>query len=174
MDAAAGALPGAAGSALRQAVPDYGKRLALGQIEILTASQWYAPGGVFDGGRVLQGWQAKLDAARVAGFEGLRVACDTAWLKPEDRQDFANYEDCFDRIVCESPMLALCTYSQEQCGTCEMLQAFANHEAALLEEHGRWEWQPNRARAGGRSRHLPKPASNIGRYSKPRTARRRH
>lgn len=58
-------------AALTAVVPDLEWRVAAGQIELLDYREWYTPSGKFRVEEVLQGWDARLTAARERGF----VAC---------------------------------------------------------------------------------------------------
>ena len=50
--------------ALRNAVPEFDRRLAAGDIEIVPHSQWCFREGIFDGQRVIAGWKEKLGRAQ--------------------------------------------------------------------------------------------------------------
>jgi len=68
-------------AAAREVIPGFDRYLQRGQIEILSYSDWYLKGGVFDAQRVLDGWAEKLSAAQARGFAGLRLTGNTFWLE---------------------------------------------------------------------------------------------
>ncbi|MBZ5582615.1 MAG: MEDS domain-containing protein, partial [Acidobacteriia bacterium] len=125
--------------ALATEIPDLEDYLRRGQIEILDYGQWYKPGGRFEAGPVLEGWVAKLDAARKQGWEGLRLSGNTFWLETSDWASFTEYEAMVDGIIGKYPMLALCTYSLTKCGAAEIMDVVANHAFALIQRGGRWQ-----------------------------------
>jgi PAS domain S-box-containing protein len=126
-------------AALAKALPQFSRFKANGQIEIVDYSRWYTLDGVFDAGRVLQGWIGKLEAALERGFQGLRLTGNTFWLEKEGWQDFTRYEALVDRTVASRRMLALCTYAVEKCSIREILDVSANHQLTLVRGAGRWE-----------------------------------
>ncbi len=131
--------PTEAANALGQAVPDLAARLSRGQIEILPHTAWYLADGGFSIDRVLHGWMEKLDRARSAGYRGLRLAGDTAWLEEKERADFARYEAAVAGALGDHRMLALCSYSLDRCGAAEVLDVLRHHGFALMRRNGRWE-----------------------------------
>ncbi len=129
----------AARKALARAVPDLAERLSTGQIEILPHTSWYLAGGTFDLKRVLNGWIDKLNRARSAGYTGMRVTGNTAWLEKKDWNGFTEYEAAINGVIGEHRMIALCTYSLEKCGAAEVMDVIRNHEFALVRRDGKWE-----------------------------------
>jgi PAS domain S-box-containing protein len=129
----------AARAALAAALPDLDAYLEKGQIEILPHSAWYLRGGTFEADRVLAAWVAKLEAARAAGFEGLRLTGNTFWLEPKDWGVFTDYEAQIDGVIGKYRMLAVCTYSLDRCGSSEILDVIRNHRFALIRREGKWE-----------------------------------
>jgi PAS domain S-box-containing protein len=129
----------AARAALDAALPDLGEYVRRGQIEIVPHSASYLENGTFDVGRVLEGFERKLDGALAAGFEGLRVAGDGSRLETKDWRAFTDYEAAVDRVVASSRALAACAYSLDRCGFDEILDIIRNHRFALVRREGRWE-----------------------------------
>ena len=60
--------------ALRNAVPEFDRRLAAGDIEIVLHSQWCFREGIFDGQRVIAGWKEKLARAQALRDERFWIA----------------------------------------------------------------------------------------------------
>ena len=78
--------------AMRKSVPDFGKYLKKGQIEIIPHTEWYLKDNTFDLQRVLDDWLDKLHLALTNGYDGMRVTGNTAWLEKKLWQDFTEYE----------------------------------------------------------------------------------
>jgi signal transduction histidine kinase len=126
-------------AAIAKAMPDFAKYQARGQIEILPHTKWYLQDGVFDGQRVLSGWVDKLNQALSRGYAGLRLTGNTFWLERNGWKDFTEYEAEVNNVIGQYKMLALCTYSLDKCGACEIIDVVHNHQFALLKKRGRWE-----------------------------------
>ena len=75
-------------AALKKAVANLDDYIKDGQIEIMDASEWYAPGDEFAPEKVLQGWAQKENQAIERGFDGLRLAGNIFWLEKRDWSDF--------------------------------------------------------------------------------------
>jgi PAS domain S-box-containing protein len=125
--------------ALKRAVPDFDVYLEKGQIEIIPCTYWCAKEGVFNPERVLNGWVEKLNQALASGYEGLRMAGNTSWMKKGDWDDFVNYEKKIDRIIGKYQMISLCTYSLDMCKATEITEVVSNHQFSLIKKEGKWE-----------------------------------
>ena len=125
--------------ALAEALPEFNRYLAKGQIEIIPFDKWYVPDGCFESRRVLDGWIRKLDQALASGFAGLRLSGNTFWLEKKDWKSFADYEETINSIISGYKILALCTYCLDKCNSTEILDVVRNHEFALIKQDGRWE-----------------------------------
>ncbi len=126
-------------AALRAAMPDLDRYLEDGQLEVLPYSQWYTAGGAFDSTRVLNGWVEKLDRAIARGFSGLRLTGNTFWLEKEDWKDFTDYEEEVNTVIGKYPMMAICTYCLDRCGSLEVIDVIKNHQFALIRQGSSWE-----------------------------------
>jgi len=124
---------------LKQAVKDLDGYIKKGQIEILDYSNWYTKTGVFEADKVLQGWVQKHDQAIKNGFDGLRLTGNTFWLEKKDWKKFADYEAVVNSVIGKYKMLAVCTYSLEQCGASEILDVEHNHQFSLIKWKGYWK-----------------------------------
>jgi diguanylate cyclase (GGDEF)-like protein/PAS domain S-box-containing protein len=125
-------------AAMRASVPGFPRALRRGQIEIIPYTDWYLQDGRFDQDRVLAGWVAKLEAARVRGFDGLRLTGNTFWLEQGLWRDFSDYEDAINRVIGNYRMIALCTYSLERCTALEVIDVVNTHQFALVKRHDTW------------------------------------
>ncbi len=125
--------------AVQRDMPDFGKYLSHGQIEIIPYTDWYTRDGTFDGDRVLRGWAEKLEQALTRGFSGLRIAGNTSWLKKEHWTAFTRYEVGINEVIENSRTLALCTCSLEKCGTTDVIGFMLNHQFALIKRRGKWD-----------------------------------
>ncbi|HEY3362629.1 MAG TPA: MEDS domain-containing protein, partial [Methanosarcina sp.] len=125
--------------ALGRAIPDFDTYLENGQIELIPYTHWYFKEGNFDSERVLNGLVEKLDKALANGYDGLRLAECISGLKNEDWDVFTNYEKEVDRIIENYQIMALCTYSLDNCNAVGIIDVIANHRFALVKRDGKWE-----------------------------------
>jgi PAS domain S-box-containing protein len=125
--------------ALREAVPNFERYLAEGQIEIVSHSDWYLSGGHFDPLRVRQAWIDKLNRGLTQGNEGMRFAANTFWLEQEDWDSFTGYEGKVDETFRQLRILALCAYALERCSAADMLNVVRYHQFTLAKRNGVWE-----------------------------------
>ena len=124
--------------AMRKAVPDFDKYIGGGQIEIVPHTEWYLKDGTFDLKRVLDAWIDKLNQALSNGYDGMRITGNTAWLDRRDWQDHAAYEEQVNSVIGDYQMIAICTYSLDQCGASEIIELVCNHPLNLIRQAGEW------------------------------------
>jgi PAS domain S-box-containing protein len=124
--------------ALKKALPNLGRYLKKGQIEILPHTEWYLRKGRFSSKRVLKGWIDKLNKALAKGFDGLRLTGNTFWLEKKDWRRFIDYEEEVNTVISRYRMIALCTYSLDRCGLQEVIDVINNHQSTLIRRSGQW------------------------------------
>ena len=124
---------------LGKAVPDIEIYLEKGQIEIIPYTHGYVNEGVFGSEKVINGWVKKLDRALASGYEGLRTAENTSWLKKWDWDDFADYEKKIDASIGKHQIISLCSYFLEMCSAADIIDVAFNHQFALVKNEGKWE-----------------------------------
>ena len=125
--------------ALREAVPNFERYLAEGQIEIVSHSDWYLSGGHFDPLRVRQAWIDKLNRGLAQGNAGMRFAANTFWLEKEDWDSFAEYEEKVDEAFRKLRIVALCAYALERCSAADVLNVVRHHQFTVAKRNGVWE-----------------------------------
>ncbi len=125
--------------ALEDAVPHIDRHLADSRLEIASASDWFLPGGMFDGQRVTAGWYDKLARVSARGYPGVRVTGDTTWLTKKVWKDFCEYEEGLNGVVANRRVAVLCTYPLAACGALEVLDAVRTHHFAIARQHGSWD-----------------------------------
>ena len=124
--------------ALGSVMPDINTYLDKGQLKILPYTEWYVRDGVFDSGRVLNGWVDKLNSALQSGFDGLRLSGNTFWLEKDDWNDFVDYEEEVDKVIGNYYMIAMCTYCLDKCDAHEIIDVVNNHQFALIKRKDEW------------------------------------
>ncbi len=155
--------PTEAKNVLKKAMPDFDKYLKKGQIEILPYDQWYLDKGVFDRKRVIKGCMGKLNLALSNGYAGTRMTGNTAWLDEGLWKSFIKYEAQTNETINRLPIIAVCTYCLDKCGTSEIVDVVNNHQLAIIEKEGRWKLAKNAERKArkkglGSTRHSLSPS----------------
>jgi hypothetical protein len=126
--------------ALKEGVAGFAEYAKNGQIEVFPHTDWYLKGGRFDLNRTLSMWMEKHDEALSRGFSGLRVTGTPYWIdNKKDWDDFACYEAEINKVIGNTNLLVLCTYSLQKCGVVEILDVIKNHEFALAMNQGKWQ-----------------------------------
>ena len=124
--------------ALRSVVPDIDVYLEGKQIEIIPYTYWYVKAGLFDSERVLNELVEKLDQALSSGYDGLRIAGNTSWLKKEDWDDFLDYERKVDNNIGERQVISLCAYFLDIYSAADVIDVAFNHQFSLIKRKGKW------------------------------------
>jgi len=125
--------------ALKDAVPDLERHLAESRLEIVSARDWFLPGGSFDGKRLTRSWYEKLASVSARGYAGMRVTGDTTWLTRKDWSHFCDYEDGLNEVIGNQRLAVLCTYPLAGCGAPQILDVVRTHQFVLARRHGNWE-----------------------------------
>ncbi len=126
-------------AALKAAVPDLDRHLADSRMEIVSARDWFLPGGTFDGKRLTDAWYEKLARVSARGYAGMRVTGDTTWLAKKDWGHFCDYEDGLNEVIGNQSLALLCTYPLATCGAHEILDVVRTHQFVLARRHGNWD-----------------------------------
>ena len=129
--------------AMAQAMPDFGRYVEKGQIEIVPYDRWYLRDGVFDSEWVIGSWFDKLDGALARGYSGMRLTGNIAWLKKSDWGRFIDYEEKLQDSVPRRPIVGLCSYRLSRVGIAEAIDVVKNHHFVLAKRNGKWELVSN-------------------------------
>lgn len=124
-------------SALRSAVPQLDRMIALGQIEIVDYRTWYLK--AMQPEDVLKAWLQREQAALASGFSGLRLTGNTFWLQSHEWDQFTKYEAMVNQGFRHHRIVALCTYCLGRCNSSEVLDVVRNHQFAVARRGGDWE-----------------------------------
>jgi len=163
-------------NAMRKGTPDFDEYLKRGQMEIRPYTQWYLEDGTFDRERVLQGWMDKLNEALVNGYAGMRVTGDMAWLDKRTWKAFNDYEIEINAKIDKHDMIAVCTYSLDQCEAAGIVDVANAHQLALVGERREWRLVKNaeRKRAQQRAREYQAQLKSLALQSSLAEERERH
>jgi DNA-binding CsgD family transcriptional regulator len=126
--------------ALHERIPNFGRYLDAGAIELIPGYEWYLQGDEFDPQRVTGGWHAKHEDALARGFAGLRASGNAFWLEENMWPTFRHYEEELDRSISGREMLILCTYSLRASRAADILDVARCHNVSIARRQGDWEF----------------------------------
>ena len=124
--------------AMRQAIPNFERYLAEGQLEITPHTDWYLKEGHFDEQRVLQGWIDKLNQVLSKGFSGVRFAANIL-LEQGEWERFSRYEGKLEETLRDVQIEGLCAYNLNRYSAANVLDVIHHHQFTLARRDGAWE-----------------------------------
>jgi len=124
---------------LNEAIGNLDDYFRKGQIEILDYSECYTRTGIFDVDEMLRYWVEKENLAIDRGFDGLRVTGNLFWLEHKDWPNLIDYESIIEGVMRRRRMIAICSYSLDQCGVSELVDVVSSHQNVLIQRSGNWE-----------------------------------
>ncbi len=110
-----------------------------GNVEIVSASQWFLTNGSLDLERAFNGFRAKVGEALAQGYEGLRVAGNDRPLSEQAWGDYVAYEKDLNEQMRNLRMIALCSYPVRTISAASLLDIARVHRFALAKRQGSWE-----------------------------------
>ncbi len=125
--------------AMRKSVPDFDRYLEKGQIEIIPHTEWYFKDGAFDSPRVFNHWIEKLNQAIANGYEGMRVISNATSPDKGAWKNLVKYEEEANTAIGRYKVIAICTYSLDNCQAPEIIDVVSNHQFALIRRAGKWD-----------------------------------
>jgi hypothetical protein len=99
------------------------------QLRITSIAETYGPSGIVDPLRQLATFIDELDAAKAAGYTGLRVAADNTSLIRDEKQMKAwiQWEVTADHTIADEQFTALCAFNKEKVGSIQLNQIASVH-----------------------------------------------
>ena len=126
--------------ALHDAVPDLGRLLKNGNIEIVPYSKWFMTDGAVDVHKAIARFRQKVSEAAKRGFSGTRLTGSPAWMRNNLRaRSFREFEQQFDGQLTREQMIAACTFPLRLSGAEDILNAARTHQFAVTVRKGAWK-----------------------------------
>jgi DNA-binding CsgD family transcriptional regulator len=125
---------------LARLIPDFDRYVADGAVELTAGAKWYLTNDELDIERVTSMWLQKADAAREAGFTGLRVVGNAFWLQNKYWERFSDYEDQLSDQVRGRRIMILCVYPLHEASASDVLDVTKAHDFSIALRNGRWEF----------------------------------
>jgi two-component system, sensor histidine kinase PdtaS len=147
--------------ALRGAGLDVAAMKRKGSLLICDSSGLYTAGGAMkDPAAVADFWLHEERQALAAGYSGLRIAGNTAFVDPAHWESFMAYEAHADKVFAGRRIVALCSYHLARCRAAEVLEAVRHHSCTLDRPDDGWQILT------GRNRGVLEPAQTHGALSR--------
>jgi two-component system, sensor histidine kinase PdtaS len=128
--------------ALRAACAGVDDAIQAVALRILDFDQWYASSGQLKGLDVVQLWMEEEERALADGYNGLRIAGNTSFLKPNDWSMFLEYEEALTERFKGRRIVALCSYALARCDDQQLSAAIHAHHCALERAGTIWQALP--------------------------------
>jgi hypothetical protein len=120
--------------AMENAIPGFSVYVTKGQMQIFLHTDWYLKDGKFDSQRTLDLAMEKYNKAFSLGFAGMRASGNLHWIhNTENWDDLTFYEAELNKVIGATNVLAICTYSLEQCSEAQVSDVIKNHQFVLGE-----------------------------------------
>ncbi|MGN6791075.1 MAG: MEDS domain-containing protein [Streptosporangiaceae bacterium] len=100
-----------------------------GQLQICSVAEVYGSSGTVDPPRQLATFMAVLDAAKAAGYTGLRVAADNTSLVGDEKpmKAWIQWETIADHTVAAKQITGLCAFNKEKVASAQLRQIASVH-----------------------------------------------
>jgi hypothetical protein len=133
-------LPAAeAAQALAAAWEGVGDAMDQGALRILDHDRWYADSARLKGSDVVKLWLEEEQRALAAGYAGLRITGNVTFLDQAGWRTFMDYERALSPAFYGSRIVALCTYSLEQCSAQQVVEVTRAHDCSFDRPDLSWQ-----------------------------------
>jgi signal transduction histidine kinase len=126
-----------AAEAMSREIDDFERRVADGQLMIMSTAGWYTTQERFEKDQVLSTVVPRVTTFLERGFSGMRVTGNMAWLEDRDWDEFMSYEEGLNQVMSGRNIIGLCTYSLDKCNADHLLDVLMRHQFALV-KHEEW------------------------------------
>ena len=112
-----------------------------GSLIIRDASDWFAGIDGLDGAKakIMDLWLDEERRALDAGYHGLRITGNTAFVNPADWSAFMEYEEYAEEAFARQRIVALCSFNLHQCQATDILDIIRSHHITLDRQDDHWQ-----------------------------------
>jgi hypothetical protein len=125
--------------ALRDASDGVDDAIKAGALRILDFDHWYTGVAGLKGVDLLNVWLDEEERALADGYNGLRIAGNTSFLKPGDWSAFREYEEAVGARFKTRRILALCSYPLAQFNDQQISEVVNAHHCAFQRLETDWQ-----------------------------------
>jgi signal transduction histidine kinase len=126
-----------AAEALSREIEDFERRVDLGQMTILSYTDWYRDRERIDPERYIEPIVPGIREALTQGYGGLRVSGSASWLPARQWEPFMVYESALGQRFVDWRLISLCAYPLVMCDSFKMIDVLMRHRFALI-KHEDW------------------------------------
>jgi len=123
---------------LKLYIPKFNVYLKREQIEFIAGNKWCQKGKKFNEQLVIASVKEKLTYAKKNGFDGVRIACDSAWMSEDDGKKLFEYEEKFSNLFRSYQIIFLYMFSAEDSQIFKTLNLQNYKQCAYICRHGKW------------------------------------
>ena len=102
-----------------------------GALVVLNFDQWYTSSAGLKGRHIVDLWLKEEERALAEGYNGLRIAGNTSFLKPGDWSAFLEYDRSVTTGFKNRRIVALCSYMSAHCNEQQRSEVLHAHHRAL-------------------------------------------
>ena len=113
-------------------IPRFFYYLASGQMQILSAEDWYLTDGFFDEEKAVSNANEVLARIKKMGYHRLRGAGDAGAIPRRDWSRVHIYEGNISGLIRSAPLIALCAYPILECSLPDTQSILENHDNVLI------------------------------------------
>ena len=128
-----------ASSAIQAAWDESYDAMEKGALRILDYDQWYSSAARLKGMDVVQFWLEEEKRALAEGYCGLRITGNVTFLRPDDWPTFMEYERAVSAGFRGRRIVALCSYSLDQCASHQVREVMRAHTCAFDRADSAWQ-----------------------------------
>jgi two-component system, sensor histidine kinase PdtaS len=110
-----------------------------GSLLIRDHSDWYGQDGSLDPDKIIARWLEEERRALDEGYVGLRIAGNTAFVKPGDWSAFMDYEQRVDETFANRRIVTLCSYLLDRRAATDVLDVARRHSCTLERPDEGWQ-----------------------------------
>ncbi len=128
-------------TALFRGIPEFSRHEQAANLSVMTGEPWQIGKDEFNLQRITGGWSARLLRAREAGYAGLRISGNAAWLDSHHWKDFCAYDQELSRSVAGKQIILLCTQAQSDLTAgVDYIAATQAHHYTIAYRNGQWSF----------------------------------
>lgn len=124
--------------AMRKAVTGFDGYLQAGQMKIADYKNFYQEEGKINADKLISIWTNLHDDALERGYDGLRISADASWVQREQWNSFIEYEQFINSTLQDYKIIALCSYSFNNCLASDVIDIIQSHESVIMRKNNKW------------------------------------
>lgn len=125
--------------ALESRIDQFEKFWKRGQVEVLSAKEWYGKGSGLDRQKSIDKVRKKVEAASKNKWEGLRGVGGVHQIPSHQWKSILDHETSIHEVFRQFPMIGVCAYSLPNCPLQNISKVIDGHDKTFLKKGCNWE-----------------------------------